>query len=116
MSFFKVKLLICIVFFTIPIVIYSNSFIGVNSKPPITSQIEGTGIIVMDDIIMAVTVNDSQDPIHEVVVLSRDTSVFQANGCGSNYCTFNLSELEAGSYTVIVYTEQGDSFSAPILV
>ncbi|MGH1336556.1 MAG: hypothetical protein ACRBFS_10540 [Aureispira sp.] len=79
-------------------------------------MIGGSGIIVMDDIIMAVTVNDSQDTIHEVVILNEGATVFQASGCGSNHCTFDLSELEAGSYRVVVYTEQGDSFSAPILV
>ncbi|MFK7795802.1 MAG: hypothetical protein AB8E82_00005 [Aureispira sp.] len=70
----------------------------------------------MDDIIMAITVYDDQDSITEVVVRRDDIVHFHSNQCNSNDCTFDLSELEKGNYTAIVYTEKGNVFSAPILV
>jgi hypothetical protein len=78
-------------------------------------KIEGGGTIVMTDIIMAVTVNNPQDPILKILVLnSIKEPIFQEDGCGSYHCSFNLSTFVSGNYTVIVFTEQGDSFSASI--
>lgn len=82
----------------------------------IEHSIEGGGIIVMDDIIMAITVHNDQDLIAQVVVSRNDIVVFHSNECNSNDCTFDLSELEKGNYTATVYTEKGNVFSAPILV
>ena len=76
----------------------------------------GGGTIVMDDIILAVTVNDAQDDVQQVLVKSlQGTVVFQAGGCGSNHCTYNLSALAEGTYNVVVTTQSGDQFSDQIV-
>lgn len=95
---------------------YSSDTLAKNVLQVIHQQkIKGGGTIVMTDVIMAVTVNNSQDPILKILVLnSSKETVFQENGCGSHYCSFDLSPLISGNYTVTVLTEQGDSFSASI--
>ena len=79
------------------------------------SQTKTDGGIVMTDVIMAVTVNDEEDIIQNVVVLSLNGEpVYQKDGCGTNHCTFNLSGVAPGTYLAIAYTEQGSSISATI--
>lgn len=87
-----------------------------NDKTSIHQQkVKGGGTIVMTDVIMAVTLNDLEDRVIKVVVLDAENdATFQKNGCGDNQCFFNLSTVASGSYTAVVYTEKGDSFSATI--
>lgn len=97
--------------------IYAVHVSAHHDSPSTTQQtsIKGGGTIVMSDIIMAVTVNDSQDPVQNVVVLNAvNEPVFQGSGCGSHQCSYDLSSVASGSYTAVVYTEQGDSFSENI--
>ncbi|BDS09365.1 DUF3244 domain-containing protein [Aureispira anguillae] len=84
-------------------------------KTPILQQSEGGGIIVMDDVIMAITLNNAQDYMTNVMVLNANQDiVFQNNSCNSHSCSFDLSSLNKGSYTVIVNTNQKDAFAATI--
>mgnify|MGYP001794718090 CR=1 FL=1 len=75
----------------------------------------GGGTIVMDDIILTVTGDAPQDPIDEVRVLSGGTTAFEGNGCGSHQCSYNLASLSSGTYTAIAYTQGGSTFSATIV-
>jgi len=81
---------------------------------PIPHNIAG-GIIVMDDVILAITVNNPSDIIADITIMLPDqTIVFQSEGCNSNNCTFDLSELDRGVYSVVVHTQEGESFSGQI--
>lgn len=91
--------------------------LGVKSlqQPVYEHVVKADGDIVMTDVIMAVTVNEGEGSIHNVVVSSLNGEpVYQENGCGTNHCLFDLSGITPGTYFAIAYTEQGGSISATI--
>lgn len=88
---------------------------NLNTSTSITNAIKGGGIIVMDDVIMAVTVYDPSDKIFQITVFNAQQEVvFQDNSCSNNQCSFNLSSLQSGVYTVRVDTHQNDLFTGEI--
>ena len=111
MSLLKFRFLLCILCSA-----SLNSY-GVNSQlqQPIYRAIEGGGIIVMDDVILAITLHNPSDQIAQVQIFNdKQELVFESTTCSSNHCSFNLSMLEKGIYAVVVSTNQNDSFSAEV--
>lgn len=115
MSLLKFSFLFCIILSVITSNSYGKTLNPLSTLTSISTAIKGGGIIVMDDVIMAITINNPSDKITEVTVLnSNQEVVFQDFSCTSNQCSFNLSFLESGAYTVIVHTQQNDSFTGEI--
>lgn len=111
MSLLKFSFLLCVLFTA-----NLNSYGGNNPVPqPIYNAVEGGGIIVMDDVILAITLHNPSDQIAQVKIFNEEQElVFENTTCSSSNCTFNLSMLERGIYTVVVSTNQQDSFNAQI--
>lgn len=74
-------------------------------------KVEGGGSIVMEDYIIAMTLNDSDDNIRKFTIQNANGQlVLEAVGCGSDHCENDISSLGSGTYMVTVYTEKNDRF------
>ena len=115
MSILKFSFLFFILFATNPI---SYGSISANKNLvyyPIPNTTTEGGVIVMDDVIMAITLNDENDNIIKIeIVDAYQELVLEEGSCGDYHCTHDLSVLSFGSYTVTVFTENNDSFSSGI--
>lgn len=79
-----------------------------------TTSAEG-GSIVITDVIMLITLNNPNDNINTVQIMDiTNQLILEINLDGNNQCTYDLSSLESGSYTVSVSTEKNDYFSSLI--
>ena len=68
-------------------------------------QVTGA-VITMEDIILHVGLDDTQDKIKSVEIRTVEGSLVQQNqGCNSANCTYNIALLETGNYQVTVFTE-----------
>lgn len=73
-------------------------------------------IITMEDDILLVNTGSPFDDVLGVFIYSSEELVFQGNGCGSFACEYNLEQLGEGTYTVIVKTENEETFSDTIVI
>lgn len=112
MTFLNFYFLLCIGIFTTAPAIDSSQI----TKPKLPISVAtGGGSIVITDVIMLITLNNSNDIINTVQVIDMtDQLVLEVNSCGSYQCEYDLSLLDSGSYTIIVNTEKNDSFSSLI--
>lgn len=70
------------------------------------------GIITIEEMILNVTLDDPTNQISIVSVYNEKGLLVQQNdGCGSFSCSYNVGNLDAGLYEVIVRTTNGESFS-----
>lgn len=73
-------------------------------------------IITMEDDILLVNTGSPFDDVLGVFIYSSEELVFQGNSCGSFTCEYNLEQLGGGTYTVIVKTENEETFSDTIVI
>ena len=91
-----------------------NSEVSITSSYEVAKKVTG-GVITMEDILLKVILDDGEDQIINVQVTSdQGEMVYQAGGCGSSNCSYNLDQLSSGMYDVIVMTELGSSFDGSI--
>lgn len=76
----------------------------------ITLPVNDVSIIVMEEDVLIVNSNDSNDFINLIEVTSSGGTVVASTSCPSDFsCSMDLSNLENGSYNVLVTTSNDNT-------
>ena len=72
-------------------------------------------IVILDDI-LKVDTEDTSDPVDVILIYSGGVLIEAYHGCTSSECDMDISHLAAGTYTVVVHTDSGYSFSDTFVI